>query len=74
MLDLFGLGNIGTILAGVGAVIAAVWGIFAAGKRSERKGRKIRDLEQEAVDREKLDQIKPSSERDTIDRLRNNGF
>lgn len=68
------LGGLGPYIAGALATLAAVWGVFAAGRRSERKQRKINDLEQEARDRETLDRLRPSSERDTVDRLRQGGW
>ena len=55
------------------AAIAGAYMIFLAGKSSQRKDRRIDDLEDYKETRENIDEVKPAASRDdALDRLRDN--
>ena len=65
--------RIGRLVAYVSAAIAGVYMIFLAGKSSQRKDRRIDDLEDYKETRENIDEVKPAASRDdALDRLRDN--
>lgn len=56
------------------AVTAGAALIYIKGRRDGVAAEKTDRLEQETRDREKLDRLKPSTERTTVDSLRRSGF
>ena len=60
---------VGTVLAAGAGILA----IFLSGKRSEKLNQKVEDLEAYKDTKEKIDEVKPSSDRDAaLKRLRDN--
>lgn len=56
MLELI-LGNVWSFVAAAGAIIAAVLGIYAKGRKDGGASRKIRDLETERKTRDAMDNV-----------------
>jgi len=65
--------RIGKLAAGALAAMATILGLFYAGQRSEKKNQKIEDLEDFKDTKERIDEVKPSTDRDAaLKRLRDN--
>jgi len=64
---------VGRLAAGALAAMATILGLFYAGARSEKKNQKIKDLEDFKDTKERIDEVKPSLDRDAATkRLRDN--
>jgi len=65
--------RVGRLAAGALAAMATILGLFYAGARSEKKNQKIKDLEDFKDTKERIDEVKPSLDRDAATkRLRDN--
>ena len=65
--------RVGRLVAGVLAVMATILGVFYSGKREEKKNQEVKDLKDYKETKERIDEVKPSPDRDAaLKRLRDN--